>query len=231
MAAARKHFADVSLLCLDEFELDDPGNTLIVKRFIEGLFEAGGSLVTTSNTPPEAQGRGRFNAEDFRREIQGIASRFQTISLQGSDYRRRERPPRLLRDEELTRARSTVLVRPLLDAEFSELLDVLRRLHPIRYRSLLARIGALFIRDVEVIRQQGDALRFVHFVDQLYDRKVGLRASGDIGLAELFDDSYRDGAYQKKHERCVSRLGELLEEPLGVQDAQDEPGERAEGFY
>jgi cell division protein ZapE len=225
MTAARERYADVALLCLDEFELDDPGNTLIVKRFLEVLFACAGSVMTTSNTPPEAQGRGRFNAEDFRREIQGIAGRFRVVSVDGNDYRRRERHPRLLTSDrferELARAR---LAQPLVTCSFDELLEVLGTLHPIRYGSLLAEIGTLFVAGVRPIASQNDALRFVHFIDQLYDRQVGLRASGEIALDELFAPSYRHGAYQRKHERCVSRLGELLEEPLAneaVEEAAD----------
>ncbi|HEX7023024.1 MAG TPA: AFG1/ZapE family ATPase, partial [Trueperaceae bacterium] len=51
------------LYCIDEFELDDPGNTLIVKTFLAHAFARGALVLTTSNTPPEAQGQGRFNAE------------------------------------------------------------------------------------------------------------------------------------------------------------------------
>lgn len=244
--AAEEQFADVSLLCLDEFELDDPGNTLIIKRFLERLFASGGSLVTTSNTPPEAQGSGRFNAEDFRREIQGIASRFTVVSLEGGDYRRRERTPRLLSEAELENELARVGEDGgdhdrdhygddygVVTTGFPELVHVLRDLHPIRYRALLSRVDALFIRDVETIPYQNDALRFVHLIDQLYDRNVGLRASGEIELGDLFDPSYRHSAYQKKHERCVSRLGELLSEPLAVsQNGSNESktGERASAF-
>jgi cell division protein ZapE len=231
MESARRRLAGATLLCLDEFELDDPGNTLIVKRFLEGIFAAGGKVITTSNTPPEAQGRGRFNADDFRREIQGIAARFRTVSLEGSDYRHRERPAGLSSraelEGELEAERLSGPDGDLVAAGFDELLEVLRELHPIRYPALLAGIDALFLRDVRAIAGQSDALRFVHFIDHLYDQRVGLRASGDIALAELFDPTYRNGAYQKKHERCVSRLGELLEEALAA--PSEAPG-LAEGF-
>jgi cell division protein ZapE len=231
MEAARNRFATVSLICLDEFELDDPGNTLIVKRFLEGLFAAGGKVITTSNTPPEAQGQGRFNAEDFRREIQGIAAHFRTLCLEGSDYRHRDHPVRLLQPDELAAelARDDAPV-PVVGAGFEELLDVLRELHPIRYRPLLASIGTLVLHDVRTLASQGDALRFVHFIDQLYDRRVRLRAAGEVALTELFDPAYRHSAYQKKHERCVSRLGELLEEPL-ASITGDEEREQGASIY
>ncbi|MEX2533991.1 MAG: cell division protein ZapE [Trueperaceae bacterium] len=229
MAPAKVRLTEVSLLCLDEFELDDPGNTLIVKRFLEQIFAGGGSVMTTSNTPPAAQGSGRFNAQDFRREIQGIAGRFRAISLQGGDYRKREQPSRLLevnvfeRQLQDARRRTAVVL-----TDFPELLAVLRSLHPIHYRDLLSRMGTLFISNLQQIAQQNDALRFVHFIDQLYDQGVGLRVSGEVSLDDTFDPSYRHSAYQRKHERCISRLAELLEEPLAQQ--QPRQMERAQGF-
>ena len=96
----------------------------------------------------------------------------------------------------------------------AELKAALARLHPVRYRPLLARVDVLLIDHVEPLPDQNAALRFVHFVDKLYDVGVGLRATGAAPFEALFDPSYRDGAYAAKHRRCASRLGELLREPL-----------------
>src|SRR5699024_230572 len=52
------------LVCIDEFELDDPGDTLIMSRLIRDLGDAGVRVVATSNTQPEALGEGRFAAQD-----------------------------------------------------------------------------------------------------------------------------------------------------------------------
>jgi cell division protein ZapE len=62
--------------------------------------------------------------------------------------------------------------------------------------------------------KQDDALRFVHFVDKLYDREIKLLASG-CELESLFPESYRFGGFAKKYSRCLSRLGELLRDGLG----------------
>ena len=208
---AAAHFEGVRLVCLDEFELDDPGNTLIVKRFLEGLFEAGGSLVTTSNTPPEAQGKGRFNAADFQREIQGIAQRFEVVPIDGPDFRKRERRPELHSEAEYSTLLPT-LPTPAFSGTLDELLAVLREVHPIRFREIAKGAGGIAISGLETIASQNDALRFVHLIDQLYDQQVKLLATGGTPLSGLFDPSYRNGAYMKKHERCLSRVGELLDE-------------------
>lgn len=218
LSGVQSELEGIALLCIDEFELDDPGNTLIVKRVLEHLFVGGTRVMTTSNTPPEAQGRGRFNAEDFRREIQGIAGRFRTVAIDGPDYRHREKPATLLTEEELESDLAAALRRlppsRVVACHFDELLGFLRSLHPVRYGAVLSSADLVFVRGMRQIPLQNDALRFVHFIDQLYDRSLGLRASGGIEPSQLFAPDYRHGAYQKKHERCISRLGELLSEPL-----------------
>ena len=228
LEATRERFADVSLVCIDEFELDDPGNTLIVKRFLEQVFERGGATITTSNTPAEAQGQGRFNADDFRREIQGIASRFTAVRIVGSDFRNKQAQAHLLNAADFAEVLESYGANEgVVRADFEELLGVLRGMHPISYRALLDRFDLLLLSGVETIEGLNDALRFVHFIDQLYDRRVGLRAAGEIALSELFHPSYWSSGYQRKFERCISRLGELLDEPV---DAAATGLDQAEGF-
>jgi cell division protein ZapE len=210
---ALEQLGGYTLYCLDEFELDDPGNTLIVKTFLSHVFEQGGFVLTTSNTPPEAQGQGRFNARDFKREIQSIAERFEVLQIEGPDYRKRDAVAKLLTQRELeylfqTESSDKAKVR----TNWQDLFVVLAAYHPIRYAGLLKQIGTLYIEGAEVILGQNEALRFVHFIDKLYDLKVGLRMSGEFDLAELFDITYRNNAYAKKHYRCLSRIAELIEE-------------------
>ena len=51
------------LVCIDEFELDDPGDTVLMATLLSRLAGAGVSLAATSNTLPDALGQGRFAAE------------------------------------------------------------------------------------------------------------------------------------------------------------------------
>src|ERR1700753_1395281 len=83
--------ADYTLLCIDEFELDDPGNTTLISRLLTQLVERGVSVAATSNTLPEQLGEGRFAAQDFLREINTLASIFTTVRIEGPDYRPRAR--------------------------------------------------------------------------------------------------------------------------------------------
>src|ERR1700748_1385186 len=77
--------ADYTLLCIDEFELDDPGNTTLISRLLSQLVESGVSVAATSNTLPEQLGEGRFAVQDFLREINTLASIFTTARIEGAD--------------------------------------------------------------------------------------------------------------------------------------------------
>lgn len=226
MPRAKEELGASELLCIDEFELDDPGNTLLVKTFLETVLSNGGSVITTSNTPPEAQGRGRFNAEDFTREIQSLAGSFTVLRVDGPDYRHRAEQGAWLpraRFEELKG--SEEFGGPALALDWQELLRLLNRVHPARFGGLLAQVSAVYLEGVEVIMEQSDALRFVHFVDKLYDLEVAFRATGNVPLPELFHSSYAAGAYAKKHHRCLSRLSELLSEAGGGEPLSEVSGD------
>jgi cell division protein ZapE len=80
------------LLAIDEFELDDPGDTTLVSRLIRELTEAGVFVAATSNTLPDKLGEGRFAAHEFLREIQAMSARFDVVRVDGPDYRHRGLP-------------------------------------------------------------------------------------------------------------------------------------------
>ncbi len=212
MEQAVAAFAKTKLICLDEFELDDVGNTLMVAMFFSRLIPLGVRLVATSNTLPEQLGRGRFSAEDFKREIQSIAAHFDVLEMDGPDYRHREglSAARVWNADEL-QAGFLSCAGTKAKEDFAPLLQHLASLHPIRYDAMLNDLDAVFVEGLQPIQKQDDALRWVHFIDKVYDRKIRFAASG-CGLQELFAGEYRFGAYAKKYSRCLSRLGELLRE-------------------
>lgn len=210
-AEAVKVFSDYRLICIDEFELDDPGDTMMMSRFLKELAAVGVRFAATSNTPPNALGQGRFAAEDFRREIVGIADRFTIISVDGEDYRHRdiEAHSRNLSERELLDWLS-IQEGAYLD-KFSDLLGHLGKLHQTKYRQLIANVGSLAITDVYQLVDQLAALRFVVFVDRLYEQQVPLRTSGDLAVTEVFSKEMLNGGFRKKYLRAVSRLGALCE--------------------
>jgi len=61
---------------------------------------------------------------------------------------------------------------------------------------------------VHVLASQTDALRFVGFVDRLYDARVRVIASG-VPLDAIFPEEMLQGGYRKKYLRAISRLVSL----------------------
>ncbi|MEV5150694.1 cell division protein ZapE [Streptomyces werraensis] len=196
------------LLCIDEFELDDPGDTVLVSTLLGKLVEAGVALAATSNTLPGKLGEGRFAAADFLREIQGLSAHFRALRIDGEDYRHRGLPeaPPPYSDEVVTRV-AHATEGASLDA-FPDLLDHLARVHPSRYGALTDGIGAVCLTGVRPVPDQSTALRLVVLADRLYDREVPVLASG-LPFDQLFSEEMLKGGYRKKYFRAISRLTAL----------------------
>jgi cell division protein ZapE len=209
MHSALELFGQARLICLDEFELDDPGNTMLATSFVAGALRCGARLIVTSNTLPAELGQGRFSAAAFQREIGQLAAAFESVPIEGEDYRHRRYAP----DAQLPRLLPAAAELP--DAmPWSALLEQLATLPPVRYGELVEQLGDLRLAEVEPIEEQDTALRFVHFVDKLYDRCCPLTLYSACTLAELFPPSYGYGGFKRKFRRCQSRLHETLSEPL-----------------
>ena len=194
-------FRGADLLCIDEFELDDPGDTMVMTRLLGELVPTGTRLAATSNTPPNALGEGRFAAQDFLREIHAMAASFQTIRIDGTDYRQRavDGHAIALTDEAYARALSDA-GQAVTDDAFGDLIG-----HPSRYIRLIEGLTAIGLRDVATLQDQSAALRFVAFVDRAYDAQLPIRATG-TPLDEVFSDDMLAGGYRKKYLRAISRL-------------------------
>ncbi len=193
-----------TLLAIDEFELDDPGDTMLMSRLLGELVATGTRIGATSNTPPNALGEGRFAASDFLREIQGLSDRFTTVRIEGLDYRRRilEGHARVAEAAELDALPQAPGV--TVD-DFDALIAHLATVHPARYVGLVEGIDIVGIRDVHELPGQAEALRFVAFVDRLYDDQVRIVATG-LPLDEVFGADMLAGGYRKKYLRAMSRL-------------------------
>nr|WP_200307687.1 cell division protein ZapE [Streptomyces adelaidensis] len=196
------------LLCIDEFELDDPGDTVLVSTLLGKLVDAGVALAATSNTLPGKLGEGRFASADFLREIQGLSARFRSLRIDGEDYRHRGLPeaPAPYSDEEVTKAAYATEGASLDD--FPHLLDHLARVHPSRYGALTDGLKAVCLTDVQPVPDQSTALRLVVLADRLYDREVPVLASG-MPFDRLFSEEMLNGGYRKKYFRAISRLTAL----------------------
>lgn len=203
------------LLCIDEFELDDPGDTVLVSSLLSRLVEAGVALAATSNTLPGRLGEGRFAAADFMREIQGLSARFRPLRIDGEDYRHRGLPeaPAPLSTEQVTRA-AHAIGGASLDG-FPSLLAHLATVHPSRYGALTEGLRVACLTDVGPVPDQSTALRLVVLADRLYDREIPVLASG-LPFDRLFGEEMLNGGYRKKYFRAISRLTALARDAKGL---------------
>ncbi|MFD3511537.1 cell division protein ZapE [Streptomyces sp. NPDC058657] len=203
------------LLCIDEFELDDPGDTVLVSSLLSRLVEHGVALAATSNTLPGKLGEGRFASADFLREIQGLSAHFRPLRIDGEDYRHRGLPeaPPPYGDEQVQRA-AHATPGASLDA-FPALLDHLAKVHPSRYGALTDDLKAVCLTGVTAVPDQSTALRLVVLADRLYDREVPVLASG-LPFDRLFSDDMLNGGYRKKYFRAISRLTALARDAKGL---------------
>lgn len=207
-AKAVELFRGSDLLCIDEFELDDPGDTMVMTRLLGELVASGTRLAATSNTPPNALGEGRFAAQDFLREIQSMADSFRTIRIDGTDFRQRaiDGEAKVLTDEGYREAMDAAASGSVVaDDAFLDLVDHLARVHPSRFIRLIDGVDVIGLRDVQVLHDQSAALRLVAFVDRTYDAQIPIRATG-VPLNTVFSEEMLGGGYRKKYLRAVSRL-------------------------
>lgn len=211
-ANAVEALSKFDLVCIDEFELDDPGDTMMLSRLLSELDAKSVRFAATSNTPPNALGQGRFAAADFAREISAMADRFAILTVDGEDFRHR---PTEAHTEALTEVELKAwmndgeeLASNVACDDFDALLRHLATLHPSKYLKLIAGVDRLGLVGVHQLHDQVAALRFVSLVDRLYENQVALRCTG-TALTEVFSEEMKGGAYRKKYLRAVSRLGAL----------------------
>ncbi len=203
-AATARTLKGASLLAIDEFELDDPGDTRLMGRLLSELAASGTRIAATSNTPPNALGEGRFAAQDFLREIDSLAARFDTLRIDGLDYRRRTSQAQAAVSSDVEGELAAIGGSTTLDA-FDDVLAHLASVHPSRYVKLVEGLNGIGLTGVHSFGNQTDALRFVAFVDRLYDAQVRVVADG-TPLDQIFPDEMLSGGYRKKYLRAVSRL-------------------------
>ncbi|WP_460802233.1 cell division protein ZapE [Microbacterium sp. GXF6406] len=204
------------LLCIDEFELDDPGDTMVMTRLLGELVGTGTRLAATSNTPPNALGEGRFAAQDFLREIHAMSDSFQTLRIDGVDFRQRALDGQaIVHDDAAYAARIAAAGPTASDDLFADVIRHLATVHPSRYIRLIDGLSLVGLRDVDQLTDQSEALRFVAFIDRVYDAQIPIAATG-VSLDQVFSEEMLGGGYRKKYLRAISRLNALthsIEDP------------------
>ncbi len=201
------------LICIDEFELDDPSNTRLIDLLLDDLTTRGCRIMVTSNTVPDDLGGGRFPVEDFRRQLIRISSIFSDIHVPGHDYRQNLRtaaghdPVRWSESLDVceNNERSLCLSADQMDA-------LLADIPVVNIRRIAASLDTLSLSAVYPCNDQFVALRLVHLIDKLYDFRVRMFVEAHCHMDDLFLDEYKNGSFAKKYRRCASRLAELCSE-------------------
>ena len=207
-AEALSQFSKYELLCIDEFELDDPGDTMIMSRFLKELAAKGVRFAATSNTPPAALGEGRFAADNFQREIQSVADKFEMLRIDGDDYRHRDSTFEFTELSAEAAIQFPIEREKALVVDFEQLLAFLGSIHQSRYAKVSEQFNSVLITNVRQIDDQFEGIRLVSFIDRCYEAGVALAFTG-TSLASLFRSDHVQGAYRKKYLRCLSRLAAM----------------------
>lgn len=89
-AIARRLAERTRVLCLDEFIVIDIGDAMLLTGLLDGLFEAGVTLLATSNTPPDQLYRNGLQRARFVPAIEMIKRHTVVVNVDGgTDYRLR----------------------------------------------------------------------------------------------------------------------------------------------
>ena len=236
---------DVRLLSFDEMQIGDIADAMIVGRLFQQLFDAGVTVVTTSNRVPDDLYKDGLNRKLFLPFIDLIKARMEVMHLDApKDYRQ-------------DRLAGTETYFTPADAEARQAIDALwqgmtggheeplelqlkgrsveiprfhagcaragfydlcgRPLGPGDYLALADRVRVLVIENIPRLGSENynEARRFVTLVDALYEAKVRVIASA----ADKPENLYIEGAGSFEFERTASRLREMQSDGWGADRA------------
>lgn len=227
--------ADMRLLCLDEMQISDITDAMIVGRLFEKLFEAGVSVVTTSNRAPADLYKNGLNRQLFLPFIALIEDSLVVHHLfTDVDYRQNRlhgQPTWFTPDDGKATASMNAIWRELTEGvevahtlsvqsreivlphfhngaarlSFDELCN--RPLGPADYLALADAVRVLLIDNIPAMdrSRNNEAKRFVTLIDALYEAKVRLYCSAEAMPEAL----YPDGVGTFEFARTASRLREM----------------------
>lgn len=85
---ADRLFAEVTLLCFDEFHVQNIADAMILGRLFDRLFDLGLVMVATTNFPPDRLYENGLNRDRFLPFIARLKAELDVVSLEGpTDYR------------------------------------------------------------------------------------------------------------------------------------------------
>jgi cell division protein ZapE len=225
----------VRFLAFDEMQITDITDAMIVGRLFEALFEAGVTIVTTSNRPPDDLYKDGLNRQLFTPFIALIKERLQVHELVSeTDYRQGRiagSPTYFTPLTAKARAQINDVWQDLTGgAAKPHVLHVKKRevtlpgfhngvarasfydlcgkpLGAADYLALVEAVRVLILEEIPQLGRQNfnEAKRFVTLIDTLYEGKVRLICSATAAPEML----YLEGEGTFEFERTASRLREM----------------------
>jgi cell division protein ZapE len=241
---AAKVAADVRLLAFDEMQITDITDAMIVGRLFEMLFDAGVTVVTTSNRIPDDLYKDGLNRQLFLPFIEILKEKMVVWEMVSpTDYRQnRLAGQQVYFVQAGTEARGKIReiwehlsggpAQPLVltvkgrDVEIPQFRNGVGRatffdlcgkmLGPGDYLAIAEALKVLVLEDVPRLSRHNfnEAKRFVTLIDALYEAKVRLIASAAAEPEML----YVEGSGSFEFERTASRLREMQDADWGRSD-------------
>ena len=231
---AREIAKETRLICLDEFHVTDITDAMLMRRLLEGLFEHGVVLVTTSNQHPDQLYKDGLQRSQFLPAIELIKSNLHVVNVDGgTDYRLRELERagvyHIGGDADARLEQAFIGIARHESADTSALEIEGRIIHARRHARGVAWFDFRELCDgprgkadyIELSRRYHTVLlsgvpefnideadivrRFTWLIDEFYDRRVKLIVSAAAPPAELY--AWAEGGDQ--FERTISRLIEM----------------------
>jgi cell division protein ZapE len=242
LAPVAKEVADsVRLLAFDEMQITDITDAMIVGRLFEALFEAGVTVVTTSNRVPDDLYKNGLNRQLFLPFIDLIKEKMQVWEMVSPvDYRQdrlKGSPVYFTPVNAESRAQLRAIWEDLSGGDAQPLtLEVKGRevvlpgfrngvaratfydlcgkmLGPGDYLAIAEEVKVLVLEDIPRLSRSNfnEAKRFVTLIDALYEAQVRLICTAAAEPEYLYVEG--DGAFE--FERTASRLREMQDKDWG----------------
>jgi cell division protein ZapE len=204
MARLRQLLASQRLVCIDEIDLRDPGNIMLLTSLIRAMLEGRPRILATANADPTVMDAGHGYAGSFQRELGEIAKAFEVVRVEGVDWR--------TSGAAVTRqAQRDISAERVVRFRADPLRSFLAAIHPMYDAAWLDEVDRIILDRLEPMDDTDEALRFVRFIDRVYDRDVALEVEqSNVEIDDVLAVVRADARFRLHYERCRSRLSELI---------------------
>ena len=204
MGRLRQLLGEQRLVCIDEIDLRDPGNIMLLTSLVRAMLAGRPRILATANADPTVMDAGHSYAGAFQRELGEIATAFEIVRVDGVDWRSNGASAgRHLtsrgNDERGVFFRS------------DQLRCFLAATHPMYDAAWLDEVDRVQLDRLEPMGDADEALRFVRFIDRVYDRDVTLGVNHlNVSIDDMLGSLRDDARFRLHFVRCRSRLSELI---------------------